>query len=139
MNASTGHQGLYVVLVEDHALLRDVLKEYIGILPGVTKCETVANAESVLEGFHDNVPDLVLIDLSLPGMNGIELVRELRNAHPLMPLAILSGHQLSYARDALEAGANGYLVKGDIQEIERGMAAIFAGDIYVSGGLGADP
>jgi DNA-binding NarL/FixJ family response regulator len=73
-------------------------------------------------------------------MNGIELVRELREAHPKLSLAILSGHRsLKYARDALAAGADGYLLKGDLDEIERGIHAIRHGRHYVSEGLGVDP
>ncbi len=139
MNRSAGQDGLYVVLVEDHALLRDVLQEYIGIMPGVARCATAATAESALEGLNGEIPDFMLIDLSLPGMTGIDLVRHLRPKYPTLPLAILSGHEsMKYARDALDAGADGYLLKGDLQEIERGMRAIREGRQYVSKGLGAD-
>ena len=138
MNAARGN-GLYVFLVEDHALLREVLKEYICSLPDVTRCVTAANAESSLKELGEDVPDFMLIDLTLPGMSGIELVRKLRRAYPQMPLVILSGHSsLSYARDALEAGANGYVLKGDMEEITRGMEAIHAGARYVSEGLEVD-
>ncbi len=133
-------RGLYVFLVEDHAVLRDVLQEYIGSLPDVARCVTAATAESALKELGEDLPDFMLIDLTLPGMSGIELVRELRRAYPQMPLAILSGHgSLSHARDALEAGANAYLLKGDMEEIVRGMEAIHAGARYVSEGLEADP
>jgi DNA-binding NarL/FixJ family response regulator len=140
MNADGRGSGLYVFLVEDHDILRDVLGEYIRNLPAVAKCVTASNAETALEGLAGDLPDLMLIDLTLPGMNGIELVRKLRRAYPQMPLAILSGHDsLSNAHDALEAGANGYLLKGDMEEIVRGMEAIRAGSRYVSEGLSADP
>jgi DNA-binding NarL/FixJ family response regulator len=141
MSASAGDRTLFVFLVEDHELLRGVLQEYIGSMRAVRKCETAADAESTLEAMQGNgVPDFMLIDLSLPGMTGIELIRELRQKHPKLPLAILSGHRsLKYARDALAAGADGYLLKGDLDEIERGIQAIRNGKHYVSEGLGAEP
>jgi DNA-binding NarL/FixJ family response regulator len=129
-----------VFLVEDHAVLRDVLQEYIGSMPTVATCSTAADGESALEALGDHAPDFMLIDMSLPDMTGIELIRELKRRHPKLPMAILSGHRSAkYARDALEAGADGYLVKGDLVEIERGFKAIRAGEHYVSEGLGADP
>lgn len=129
-----------VFLVEDHAVLRDVLQEYIGSMPAVEKCSTAADGGSALEAMDDGPPDFMLIDMTLPDMTGIELIRELKRRHPALQMAILSGHRSEkYARDALEAGADGYLVKGDLIEIERGFKAIRAGQRYVSEGLGADP
>lgn len=127
---------LYISLVEDHPVLRGVLKDYISRLPDVRACRAVATAEDALKELDGDPPDLVLIDLSLPGMSGIELVQELRRIHPDLRCAILSGHRSrSYADSALAAGANGYLLKGDPVEIERGMRAILAGERYVSRSL----
>lgn len=129
-------RGLHVYLVEDHALLRSVLCEYLSRMPGVARCTSAPDAESALPALRDDPPDFVLIDLSLPGMNGIELIRELRRHHRALPLAILSGHRsLSYAHDAFAAGADGYLLKGDMDELERGMHAIRGGKRYMSAGL----
>ena len=133
------NRGLFVFLVEDHAILREVLCEYIVSMPDVARCATAPDAETALRELNGIVPDFVLIDLSLPGMNGIELIRELRREHPHLPLAILSGHRSrSYARDAFAAGADGYLLKGDMGELERGMQTIRGGKRYVSAGLGHD-
>ena len=124
---------LRISLVEDHPVLRDVLQEYIGRLPGVEICRVSESAEDALNGLDDALPDLMLIDVSLPRMSGIDLVRELRQRHPELRCAILSGHRSSlYVRQALEAGANGYLLKGDPSEIERGIEAIMAGSRYIS-------
>ncbi len=124
---------LRVSLVEDHPVLRDVLQEYIGRLPGVELCVVSATAEQALDDFDGSMPDLMLVDLSLPRMNGIELIRELRQRKPDLRCAILSGHRSPvYVRQALAVGAHGYLLKGDPMEIERGMQAILAGKRYVS-------
>jgi DNA-binding NarL/FixJ family response regulator len=124
---------LKVSIVEDHPVLRDVLEEFLGRLPGIEVGKVWASAEAVLEGLNGSIPDLMLIDLSLPRMNGIDLIRELRQRLPELRCAILSGHRSPvYVRQALAVGANGYLLKGDPMEIERGIEAIFAGKRYVS-------
>jgi DNA-binding NarL/FixJ family response regulator len=132
------NRDLQVVLVEDHANLRDILLEYIGDLPAVAGCNAFESAEAALTRFRESqgTPDLLLIDLSLPGMNGIELIRELRALHPGLRCAILSGHRSpSYVGQALAAGAVGYILNGDLLEIERAMDAIFHGDRFASKGL----
>jgi DNA-binding NarL/FixJ family response regulator len=124
---------LRVSLVEDHPVLRDVLQEYIGRLPGVELCVVSPNAEDALDRFDGSMPDLMLIDLSLPRMSGIDLIRELHLRQPDLRCAILSGHRSPvYVRQAMEVGAHGYLLKGDPMEIERGLQAILAGKRYVS-------
>jgi len=114
-------------------VLRDVLQEYIGRLPGVVLCVVSANAEDALDEFDGSMPDLMLIDLSLPRMSGIDLIRELHLRQPDLRCAILSGHRSpAYVRQAMGVGAHGYLLKGDPMEIERGLQAILAGKRYVS-------
>jgi DNA-binding NarL/FixJ family response regulator len=127
---------LRVSLVEDHPVLRDVLQEYIGQLPGVELCVVSANAEDALAEFEGSMPDLMLTDLSLPRMSGIELIRELHLRQPDLRCAIISGHRApAYVRQAMDAGADGYLLKSDPMEIERGLQALLAGERYVSSEL----
>lgn len=128
-----------VSLVEDHPILGDLLREYIAMLPHVRSCTVSRSGEKALEDLEDEMPDLMLIDLQLPGMSGIELIRELRARHPGLLCAILSGHRSkSYARNALAAGANGYVLKGDPLEIESAMRALLAGERYVTQSLAED-
>jgi DNA-binding NarL/FixJ family response regulator len=135
-----GH--IQVVLVEDHAPLRDILLEYIGQLACVVDCEAFANGEAALSRLQDveDRPDLLLVDLSLPGMSGIELVRAMRAVHPDLPCVILSGHRsVTYVSQAFAAGALGYILKGDPREIERGIEAVLRGDRFVSEDLTKSP
>src|SRR5262245_56570858 len=127
---------LRVMLIEDHAIVRETLQDFIGRLPQVSVCHVAANAEAALAALDDATPNLLLIDLSLPGMSGIDLVREIRERQPALRCMILSGHSSrAYVKQALAAGANGYLLKGDPLEIERGILAITRGERYVSNGL----
>lgn len=129
-------KALNVMLVEDHADVRDVLQEFVGSLPRVASCRAAASAEAALAMFDGAPLDLMLIDLSLPGMNGIDLVRQLRQEHGSVSCLMLSGHgSAAYAQQALSAGARGYLLKGDPLEIERGIDAVVKGECYVSPGL----
>jgi DNA-binding NarL/FixJ family response regulator len=131
---------LRISIVEDHPVLREVLQEFLERLPGVELVCVSASAEAALADLDGKAPDLMLIDLSLPRMSGIELIRELRQRVPGMRCAILSGHRSPvYVRQALEVGADGYLLKGDPMEIERGIAAIVAGKRYVSPELADGP
>lgn len=124
---------LRVSLVEDHPVLRDVLQEYIGQLPGVELCVVSANAEDALDDFEGSLPDLMLTDLSLPCMSGIDLIRELHLRQPDLRCAILSGHRApDYVRQALGVGAHGYLLKGDPMELDRGLQAFVEGKRYFS-------
>lgn len=130
---------LRISLVEDHPVLGDTLREFVSGLPSVRSCTVASSAEQALEDLAAGTPDLMLIDLSLPGMNGIELIRELRNRYPELRCAILSGHRSkAYARRALAAGANGYVLKGDPLEIESALHAICAGERYVTRDLQED-
>ena len=125
-----------ISIVEDHPVLRDVLVEYIGRLPDVKLCAVSASAEDALKAFDGSDPDLMLVDLSLPGMSGIDLIRELLRRAPDVRCAILSGHRSpAYVREALAAGALGFMLKGDPHEIDLGVEAILAGKRYVSEGL----
>ena len=130
---------LRVSLVEDHPILGDLLRDFIAAMPRVESCTVARTAEKALENIESEIPDLMLIDLSLPGMNGIELIHELRLRHPDLLCAILSGHRSrAYARKAFAAGANGYVLKGDPVEIESAMRTMLAGERYVTQSLAED-
>jgi DNA-binding NarL/FixJ family response regulator len=127
---------LVVGVVEDQAVLREILVEYIETLPQVSDCKASSSAERALEKLEETAPDLMLVDLSLPGMNGIELVAELRRRRPGLKCGILSGHSSrAYVGKAFAAGAQAYMLKGDPLEIDRGLSAMLAGRRYVSTGL----
>jgi len=83
----------------------------------------------ILAELGDELPTVGLIDLSLPGMNGIELITELRLRYPNMTCLILSGHkERAYSQQALKAGACGYLLKGKPDEIAAAVRRAVAGE-----------
>jgi DNA-binding NarL/FixJ family response regulator len=127
-----------VYIVDDHPVVRAGVAEYVDHLSGLTVCGTADSAEAALDEIDDAAPDLVLIDLSLPQMTGIGLIQALRKSSVVRRLCVLSGHYGSgYVEQALAAGADGYILKGDPTELERGVRALLAGERFVSGRLTA--
>jgi DNA-binding NarL/FixJ family response regulator len=122
-----------VFLVDDHPMIRQSLTALLAYEGDLVVCGEAATAEMALEQIGRKLPDLVLIDVSLPGMNGIELARTLRERHPNLPLAMLSGHdEQGHVHQALEAGANGYIVKGNADELPVAIRQIMRGEWYLS-------
>ncbi len=117
-----------VVVVDDHAAMRDTMAECIDRLPGFRVIERLASAEATLQALDDAVPDLVVLDLSLPGMSGDELVAALRERAPTVACLVLSGHrEAHYVSRAREAGARGYVLKGRPELLQAAVQEIAAG------------
>lgn len=77
--------------------------------------------------------DLVIVDVALPAMNGIDLVAALHERFPTLPCLMLSGHtELNYVRRALDVGARGYVMKGDPFALPEAVRTVLAGEIYLS-------
>jgi DNA-binding NarL/FixJ family response regulator len=122
-----------VFLVEDHPLMRMTLTDYVGLFPGLHVSGTAATAEEALESVQHDRPDLMLIDVSLPGMTGLDLVERLHERWPELPCLMLSGHgQPEHVRRALDAGARGYILKGDPYELGPAIRHVLDGDVYIS-------
>ncbi len=122
-----------ILLVEDHAVFAKALLNMLAQNEQLQVVSVAEDAEQALERLRELKVDLVLIDFSLPGMTGIELLEKLRHSFPDLYCAILSGYILpQHARRALAAGARGYLVKDDPMGILTGIQHILKGEIYVS-------
>ena len=125
-----------VYIVEDHPLVRQVVSKVIEKMPGLSVCGAASSGEEALERLKTLKVDVVLIDMSLPQMSGLELLRQLQRRRPELPCLIFSGHEESrYVQAALAAGARGYLVKGRPAEIERAIGEVIAGRRYISEAL----
>lgn len=102
-----------IVIVEDNALLAENLRLILGMESGITVAGTFGAAEDALASLKDCSPDILLADLGLPGMSGIELIRAARDALPeldIMAYTVFEDRQTIFA--ALKAGATGYILKG---------------------------
>jgi len=123
-----------ILVVDDHAVLREGLVAQINREPDLLVCGEAADARAALSAAEKLLPDLVLADLTLPGRNGLELIRDLHALCPTLPVLVLSMHDASlFAERVLRAGGRGYISKQ--QSGERLLIAIrrvLAGQIYLS-------
>ena len=110
---SSSHSGVVrVAIVEDDDWLRGNLEQEIGQTPGFKVLQTFRTAESALTGIPALRPDVVLMDINLPGMNGIECLRQLKTACPDLQVLMLTVYEESeQIFNSLLAGASGYLLK----------------------------
>ncbi len=122
-----------IFLVEDNRFVADALDGLLNTyddlqLVGVARSGEEALAQLPLMGV-----DIVLIDLALPGMSGIDVIVALRQQQPGLPCAILSAHREdSYITQALSAGARGYITKELPLAIAEGIERVLAGEVYLS-------
>lgn len=120
-------------MVDDHPLVREALVLLIEGEPDLELCGMAETATEALAAIPEVNPDLVLVDLSLPGMNGIELIQRLLALNPLQRTVILSGHtEPAHVEKSLAAGARGYILKGEPLTIMKGIRHALGGEVYVS-------
>lgn len=126
-----------ILLVEDHEVFAKALMRVLSGNQDLNVVAVVQSAEKALEQLPDLNVDLVLTDVSLPHMNGIQLVGELREKYPHLRCAVLSGHLApEYVQRAMDAGAHGYMVKDNPGSILEGIQHIMNGEVYVSKEVG---
>ena len=115
---------LRVVLVEDHPLMLKMLRKLLDAEEGVEVVGTASSGEDALACAASFEPDLMLVDLSLPGMSGDILISRLRRDHPELEAIVVSGHDEDvYAGPVLNAGASAYVMKDDPDKIVRQVRA----------------
>lgn len=132
MNA--GEKVHKVLIVDDHAILREGLIQLINSTSGLSVCGAAKNAHEGFELIEKTMPDVVLVDISLPGKSGLELIKDIHAAYPDIALLVLSMHEESlYAERVLRAGARGYLMKNEGgQKLIAAIQKVLAGGISVS-------
>ncbi len=123
-----------ILVVDDHAVLREGLVAQINREPDLTVCGEAETAREAVQKVEKLNPDLVLADITLPGRNGLELIRDLRTVRPELPVLVLSMHDAGvFAERVLRAGGRGYVSKQQsgrllITAIRR----VLTGQIYLS-------
>jgi DNA-binding NarL/FixJ family response regulator len=123
-----------VFLVDDHPIVRQGLALFIEREPDLMVCGEAEDATSALQAIRDATPDFVILDISLNGPDGLELLKTLRVRYPNLPALVLSMHDESvYAERALRAGANGYIMKQEAADkVITAIRHILGGDVYLS-------
>lgn len=128
-----------IVIVDDHPLFRKGLEEMIHSDGGFAVCGEAGNASEAMDVIRKLEPDLAIVDISLPGANGIELIKNIRAEFRQMPILVLSMHDESlYALRALRAGADGYVMKHEaMANVIQAIHEVFNGRPYLSPAMAA--
>jgi len=123
-----------VLIVDDHPIVRQGITLMIEQEPDLEVCGEAEEARAALALIQSARPAVVLLDISLPGPDGFELLKAIRGADPSLPVLVLSMHDEStYAERALRAGANGYIMKQEATEnVLVALRRVLRGEMYVS-------
>jgi DNA-binding NarL/FixJ family response regulator len=123
-----------VFVVDDHPIVRQGLSLLINQEADLAVCGEAEEMHSALQAIAAANPDILIVDISLNGPDGLELLKNARIASPRLPVLILSMHdETIYAERALRAGANGYIMKQEATEkVLVALRRILSGEIYVS-------
>jgi DNA-binding NarL/FixJ family response regulator len=123
-----------VFLVDDHPIVRQGLALLINREPDMVVCGEADGAPGAMHSIHTALPDLLVLDISLVGPDGLEILKAVRATDLVLPVLILSMHdESSYAERSLRAGANGYIMKQEATEkVLVAIRRILSGKVYLS-------
>jgi len=124
-----------ILVADDHTIVREGLKQIVGEVGDMVVADEAGNGQEALAKIREGDYDVVLLDISMPGRSGLEVLKDIRAERPKLPVLILSMHsEEQYAVRALRAGASGYLTKasapdeliGAIRKVSRGRKYVTA-------------
>ena len=123
-----------IVIVDDHPILREGLAQLINQQNDLSICGQFEEAGAAFDSLGSLNPDLVLVDISLKGSSGVELLKNIKSHYPKMLVLVLSMHDESlYAERVLRAGAAGYIMKQEASEkVLEAIRKVLRGEIYLS-------
>lgn len=123
-----------IVVVEDHQILRDGLKALLNASDDLTVVGEAEDGLEAIQRIQELTPDLVLLDLSMPRMSGLSVIKEIKNRNPEIKIVALTMHKdEEYVLEAFRSGANGYCIKSSgHNELLVAIQAVLSGKKYVS-------
>ena len=126
-----------VLVADDHAVVRTGLRHILEAMPGITVVAEAADAAGALRLAREHVPDVVVLDVSMPGPSGLSVLPALRRDVPTARVLVLSMYDdAEYVDEGVRAGAHGYVLKDTATtELRAAVAAILAGERYFGSGL----
>jgi DNA-binding NarL/FixJ family response regulator len=122
------------LIIDDHPLFRAGLKQLINQEKGFTVIAEAGDAEEALDLVSQEVPDFAIVDISLKGMNGLELIKIMNSKYPNLLILVVSMHdEALYAERALKAGARGYIMKQEAsKKVLTAIHQLLDGKVYIS-------
>ncbi|TAN48694.1 MAG: response regulator transcription factor [Methylococcaceae bacterium] len=126
-----------LLIADDHAIVREGLKQLFALCDDFVVAGEAANGGQVLDAIHGGDLDMVLLDMTMSGVSGIDLISRIRAHHPRLPVLVLSMHnEPQIAKRALKAGASGYLTKdSDPETLVSAIRRVAAGGRYIEPAL----
>jgi len=126
-----------LVLADDHKLLRSTLSNYLGTHDDIMVVAEAENGDEALEKTLEHTPDLLLLDLNMPGKSGLDALPDIRKQAPLVKVLVLTGRDDdNYIMRALRSGANGYVLKStDEQKLVESIRNVMDGDMVLGRGI----
>lgn len=123
-----------ILIADDHAIVRAGLKQIIEGIPDMILAAEAANGHELLEKVRKNDFDVIVLDITMPGGGGLEVLKQLKNEKPRLPVLALSIHrEEQYGKRMLQAGAAGYLTKASApDELVNAIRKVYSGGLYVS-------
>jgi DNA-binding NarL/FixJ family response regulator len=123
-----------VMIVEDHNLLREGLRSMISAVPDFEVVAEARDGKEALRVALVTIPDVIMMDLSMPGMSGIEATVQIKRRHPEIPIIALTVHKSTeYVREALKAGVDGYVLKdATYDELVVAIRSVLSGKKFLS-------
>jgi two-component system, NarL family, invasion response regulator UvrY len=127
-------QGYRVLLADDHAVIRNGVRQMLAGTTGFGEVGEAANGHEVLQQVRQRDWDVVVLDISMPGRSGLELIRLIKDEKPELPTLVFSMHQEEqYAMRALHAGAAGYVTKeSDCETLLEAIRRVAGGGVYLT-------
>jgi len=128
---------LRVLIADDHPIVREGLKQIVNETRDIVVAGEASNGEELLNKLKEGNYDVVVLDITMPGRNGVDILRQLRSERPQLPVLMLSIHpEEQYALRVLRAGASGYLTKESAQdELVLAIRKVSRGGKYISSSL----
>ena len=123
-----------VLLADDHSIVRGGLARIVKDSGDIEVVAEAADGQEAIEQVHRTLPDVAIIDISMPGLDGLEVIGQLRQYYPKLPILILTMHEEEqYVVRAIGAGANGYITKRSAPEqLVNAIRKVHAGGRYLS-------
>jgi DNA-binding NarL/FixJ family response regulator len=127
-------KAIRVVMADDHTLVRAGIRALLESMPGVEVVAESGDGREALELIAKHMPDVALLDIGLPGLNGIEVAKRVADESPRTRIVILSMHSdATYVTQALRAGVSAYLLKGAaVSELPLAFEAVKRGETYLT-------
>jgi DNA-binding NarL/FixJ family response regulator len=126
-----------VAIVDDHTMMREGLKQFIDAEPDMEVCWAAASVAEAMSSLERSRPDMMTVDITLPGRNGLELIKDVLALAPGLPILVISMHdETLYAQRVLKCGAKGYIMKdAPHDDLMTALRRVAAGKVWLSGDM----